>query len=267
MTVTKVNGALTMTNANEAITITPVAGTLTILPKDVTVTAQDKEFAYTGAAQTWPQYDVDSLIGSDTITAVVEGIITFPSDGIVTNELKNHEFTAGMSENYTVGYVNGALTMTNNSSAITLTAASQSWTYDGETHSDTGYTALFGEGLTGERQPDGSYLLSTGDILTAVVEGTITDAGTSDNLVKSYHVKRKAADVTDFYTFKDSKKGEQTVTPVAAKIIPASAPTPDPTPAPTPEPTPAPTPEPTPVPTTEPTPVPTPEPTETVPEP
>ena len=105
MTVTKVNGALTMTNANEAITITPVAGTLTILPKDVTVTAQDKEFAYTGAAQTWPQYDVDSLIGSDTITAVVEGIITFPSDGIVTNELKNHEFTAGMSENYTVGYV------------------------------------------------------------------------------------------------------------------------------------------------------------------
>ena len=75
--------------------ITTEAGTLTINPKAVTVTAQDKEFTYTGEAQSWPEYDVSGLVGDDAISAVVEGSITFPSESPVTNVLKSYEFTTG----------------------------------------------------------------------------------------------------------------------------------------------------------------------------
>ena len=65
--------------------ITPEAGKLTINPKAVTVTAQNKAFTYDGTAQSWPEYDVDGLVGEMTITAVVTGSITFPSESPVTN--------------------------------------------------------------------------------------------------------------------------------------------------------------------------------------
>ena len=103
--------------------------------------------------------------------------------------------------NYNITYLPGTLTVRKNVATITLTADSNSWTYDGEAHADDGYTAAFGGTLTGVQQPDGSYLLSTGDSLTAVVEGEITDFGTVANEVTGYTVKRGEEDVTAYYTF------------------------------------------------------------------
>ena len=55
--------------------ITTEDGTLTINPKPVTVTAKSVEFTYTGTAQSWPEYDVEGLVGNDAISAVVTGSI------------------------------------------------------------------------------------------------------------------------------------------------------------------------------------------------
>ncbi|MBO4881097.1 MAG: InlB B-repeat-containing protein, partial [Firmicutes bacterium] len=86
--------------------ITAQAGKLTIKPKAVTVTAQSHEFTYTGAAQSWPEYDVEGLVGDDAITATVTGSITLPSESPVTNTLASYEFTTGTPGNYTVTTAN-----------------------------------------------------------------------------------------------------------------------------------------------------------------
>jgi len=170
--------------------ITAVDGTLTINPKTVTVTAQDKEFVYTGEAQSWPEYDVDGLIGNDDITAVVTGSITFPSEGTVTNELTGYEFTSGTAGNYSVETANGELTMTKASVAITITAASQAWTYDGDEHSNNTVTVTSGE-------------LLFGDILVATATGSVTnvaDNATGNNpIAAGYKIKHGTEDVTENY--------------------------------------------------------------------
>ena len=143
-------------------TITPVAGKLTILPKAVTITANSDEFVYTGLTQSNAGYDVAGLVGSDTITAVVEGSITFPRESPVTNVLKSYAFTSGMWFNYRVTKVNGALTMTNANEAITITAASDSWTYDGTAHTNPAVSVTSGA-------------LLTGDELVATATGSVTN--------------------------------------------------------------------------------------------
>ena len=180
-------------------TITPVAGTLTINPKKVTVKAQDEAFVYTGEAQSWAEYDVDGLIGSDAISAVVTGSITFPSESPVTNELTSYTFTAGTAGNYSVTTKNGELTMTNASAAITITAASQTWTYDGNEHQDTTVTVTEGS-------------LFEGDQLVATATGHVTDVmetNTGNNpIAEGYKVMHGEEDVTANYV----------ITPVAGTL-------------------------------------------------
>ena len=78
------------------------------------------------------------------------GSITFPSESPVTNELKSYEFTTGTAGNYSVTTANGQLTMTNAEAAITITAASEEWTYDGNAHSNNTVTVTSGQLLTGD---------------------------------------------------------------------------------------------------------------------
>ena len=98
-------------NGKKYIITKVVPGELKINPKTVTITAQDKEFTYNGEAQSWPEYDVEGLVGSDAINAVVTGSITFPSESPVTNVLTSYTFTTGTAGNYTVTTKNGELTM------------------------------------------------------------------------------------------------------------------------------------------------------------
>ncbi len=186
-------------DVTENYVITTEDGTLTILPKAVTVTAQDKAFAYTGEAQSWPQYDVDGLVGDDAISAVVTGSITFPSESPVTNELTSYEFTSGTPGNYTVSTVNGQLTMTAASVAITITAASDEWTYDGSAHQNTEVTVTSGE-------------LLPGDELVATATGSVTnvsDTETGNNpIAAGYKIMHGTEDVTANYV----------ITPVAGTL-------------------------------------------------
>ena len=137
-------------------------GSLIITQKPVKVTARSKAFAYTGTAQSWPEYEVNGLVGNDALTAVVTGSITFPSQSPVTNELTSYQFTSGTPGNYSVTTANGQLTMTHASVSITITAASQSWTYDGNAHTNNTVTVTSGS-------------LLTGDSLVATATGSVTN--------------------------------------------------------------------------------------------
>ena len=185
-----------------------MAGKLTINPKAVTVTAQDKEFTYTGEAQSWPEYDVDGLVGDDAISAVVTGSITFPSESPVTNELTSYEFTTGTPGNYSVTTANGQLTMTNASVAITITAASDEWTYDGAAHQNTEVTVTSGE-------------LLTGDTLVATATGSVTNvADTADGnnpIAAGYKIMHGEEDVTANYAI-TTVAGTLTINPKAVTV-------------------------------------------------
>jgi uncharacterized protein (TIGR02145 family) len=187
--------------------VTTVNGTLTIDPKLVTVKAQDKTFVYTGTAQSWPQYDVVGLIGDDAISAVVTGSITFPSESPVTNELTSYEFTSGTPGNYSVTTHNGSLTMTNASVALTITAASQSWTYDGNVHSNSAVTVTSGT-------------LLAGDALEANATGSVTNvSGTAvgNTIAPGYKVMHGTEDVSANYVI-STQAGKLTIKPKAVTV-------------------------------------------------
>ena len=183
-------------------------GTLTITPKAVTITAQSKAFTYTGEAQSWAKYDVEGLVGDDAITAVVTGSITYPSQGTVANKVESYEFTKGTAGNYSVTTKNGELTMTAADVAITITAASQQWTYDGTSHSNSGVTITSGE-------------LLAGDVLVATAAGSATnvaDTETGNNPVaEGYKVMHGETDVTASYAI-TAVAGTLTITPKAVTI-------------------------------------------------
>ncbi|MBR0352871.1 MAG: hypothetical protein IJH53_06665, partial [Oscillospiraceae bacterium] len=188
--------------------ITTAAGKLTITAKPVTVTAQSHAFTYNGEAQSWDKYDVDGLVGSDKISAVVTGSITFPRESPVTNVLTSYEFTTGTPGNYSVTTENGQLTMTNASAKITITAASKTWPYDGEAHSDTSVTVTSGT-------------LFTGDSLVAEATGSVTnvsDTADGNNPIKAgYKIMHGTEDVTANYQI-TTEAGKLTITPVDITI-------------------------------------------------
>ena len=192
------------TDVTENYAITAVAGKLTITPVELTITAQDKEFTYTGMEQSWPEYDVDGLIGSDAVDAVVTGGITLPSESPVANVVESYEFTSGDAGNYTISTVNGELTMLNASAAITITAASDEWPYDGNAHENTEVKLTSGS-------------LLTGDTLVAEATGSVTnvsDTAEGNNPVKAgYKIMHGTTDVTDNYAIK-AVDGTLTITPV-----------------------------------------------------
>ncbi|MBR3309082.1 MAG: InlB B-repeat-containing protein, partial [Lachnospiraceae bacterium] len=187
-------------------------GRLQIVPKKVTITAKSQEFTYDGTSHSNDSYDVDGLVGEDAISAVVEGSITFPSESPVTNEVKSYTFTTGTADNYEVTTVNGELTMTNASVAITITAASQEWTYDGKAHSNNEVTVTSGS-------------LLTGDTLVATATGSVTnvaDTTTGNNPVaEGYKIMHGTEDVTANYKITASA-GTLTIKPIAITITAAS---------------------------------------------
>ena len=188
--------------------ITTVAGKLTIKPKAVTVTAKSEAFTYDGTAHSNGGYDVSGLVGSDQIEAVTEGSITFPSESPVANKVKSYSFTAGTAGNYSVEAKDGQLTMTKANQAITISAASQSWTYDGEAHTAPDVTVTGGS-------------LLTGDELVATATGSVTnvaDTEAGNNPVKAgYKVMHGTEDVTENYAI-TAVAGTLTVTKAEGTI-------------------------------------------------
>ena len=189
-------------------TITPVAGKLTINPRAVTVTAQDQAFVYTGEAQSWPEYDVDGLIGSDAITAVVTGSITFPNESPVTNELTSYEFTSGTADNYTVTTVDGELTMAVADEEITITAASQAWTYDGSAHRNDTVKVTSGTLFPGD-----SLVATTTDSVKNVSETAVGN----NPIAEGYKIMHGTVDVTANYVI-TANAGTLTINPTPVTV-------------------------------------------------
>ena len=117
----------------------------------------------------------------------------------MTNKLASYEFTAGTPGNYSVTTKDGKLTMTNASVAITITAASDSKTYDGSALTNSSVTVTKGE-------------LLPGDELVATATGSATnvaDTAEGNNpIAEGYKVMHGTEDVTANYT----------ITPVAGKL-------------------------------------------------
>ncbi|MCQ2546296.1 MAG: InlB B-repeat-containing protein, partial [Clostridia bacterium] len=178
--------------------VTTATGKLTVKPRKVTLTSATDSKTYDG-------------------TALVNSNVTVGGDGFVSGEgasydvtgsqldvgTSDNEFTYALNDgtkadNYEIETVAGTLTVERVTTPITVTAASKSKMYDGTPLFDAGFSWTEG-------------ILAEGDVLTAVVEGTITDAGTVNNEVQSYKVMRGNTDVTGNYTFGTSVKGTLTV--------------------------------------------------------
>ena len=179
---------------------TSVDGTLTINKRVVTLTSEGGSKAYDGMPLTKPDVKVtgDGFVAGEVSDIKATGSVTYVSDGEVTNTITYTTGTNFKEGNYTINKVEGKLSITANTNKIVITADSESKTYDGTPLTKSTYTYTQG-------------VLAEGDVLTAVVEGTRTDVGTTANAVTSYQVMRGTTDVTANYTFGTSVDGTLTV--------------------------------------------------------
>ena len=174
-------------------------GTLTVTPRPVTLTSGGGEKKYDGTPLTNPTVTVggSGFVAGEGATYNVTGSQT---DKGSSKNWFTYTLTEGTkADNYTITQEYGELVVTKNTSVINITAKSANKTYDGQALTETRYDFT-------------QNILAEGDVLTAVVEGSQTDAGSSANVVKSYKVMRGGVDVTDFYTFGEIENGTLTVT-------------------------------------------------------
>ena len=180
-----------------------VDGKLTINKRTVTLTSETASKEYDGTPLTKPEVAVtgDGFVAGEVSDIKATGSVTFVHEGKVTNTIT---FTTGEkfnADNYTITKNEGKLSITQRTGegkTITVTANSDEKVYDGAPLTNNGFTH--------------AGALVEGDVLTAVVEGSQTDVGVGDNVVKSYKVMRGETDVTTSYTFADNVKGALTVT-------------------------------------------------------
>ncbi len=185
-----------------------INGTLEIVPATLTVETESATKVYDGTA----------LTAAGKVEGLVEGEeVTFTTTGSQTKVgTSNNTYLLAFDKNadasdYTVEEQLGLLEVTPISKEIVIEAASDSKVYDGTVLTNDGYT--FTEDV-----------LVKGDVLTATVEGSITDAGKAANKVTSYKVENaKGEDVTSCYTFANVVDGTLEVTPVKVVITSGSA--------------------------------------------
>lgn len=178
---------------------TPVNGTLSINKRDVILTSGSGEKTYDGTPLTNDHVEVtgDRFVGNEGATYVVTGSQTLAgqSDNEYTYELKSNTKLS----NYNITKKTGTLTVNQVKEKIVITANNNNKKYDGSPLTDDGYTYTDG-------------ILIKGDELTATVEGSITDAGTAENVVQDYKVMHGDTDVTSCYSFGTSVNGKLSVT-------------------------------------------------------
>ena len=191
-----------------------IDGKLTINLRSVTLKSETASKEYDGTPLTKPDVTVtgDGFVTGEVTDVKATGSVTFVHEGEVTNAITYTEGANFKETNYTISKEEGKLSITKREGegkTITVTANSDEKVYDGAPLTNNGFTH--------------AGALVEGDVLTAVVEGSQTDVGSSDNVVTSYVVMRGETDVTTSYTFGESIIGTLTVTPVAIELTAASA--------------------------------------------
>lgn len=181
------------------VTFIIVDGKLNIAQRKVLMTSADGEKVYDGTPLTNSTVTVtgDGFAEGEGATCTVTGsqLDVGHSPNSFTYELNEGTLAA----NYIIETKDGELTIKPILTEITITAESDEKLYDGSELTNSKFTFTPG-------------ILINGDVLTAVVEGSQTDAGSSANVVKSYRVMRGDEDVTANYIFDDPVDGTLTVT-------------------------------------------------------
>ena len=180
-----------------------VDGKLTINKRTVTLTSETASKEYDGTPLTKPDVTVtgDGFVAGEVTDVRATGSVTFVHEGEVTNTITYTTGEKFNADNYTITKNEGKLSITKREGegkTITVIAANGEKVYDGTPLTNNGFTHV--------------GALVEGDVLTAVVEGSQTDVGVGDNVVRSYKVMRGDVNVTTSYTFTDSVKGALTVT-------------------------------------------------------
>ncbi len=142
--------------------ISTVSGILTVNKAAVTVSAGSATKTYDGTALTSAETTVAGLVSGESITVTNTGSIT---DAGTAENVPAVTWSGAKEGNYTLNLVNGTLTV--NKAAVTVTAGSATKTYDGTALTSTEATVA---GLAG------------GDSITVTNTGSITDAGTAENV-------------------------------------------------------------------------------------
>ena len=100
--------------------------------------------------------------------------------------------------------------------AVKVKSNDATFTYDGNEHSNNGYTVSFNGGVTGNT-------LSTGDTVNADVTGKVkdvSDTADGNNTIKSVTIKNAdGVDVTNCYNIIKKNAGKLTVTPITTPIV------------------------------------------------
>ena len=183
-------------------------GTLVISPRVLTITSGSDSKEYDGTPLTSSEIKVtgDGFVDGEGASYTFTGS---QLDAGSSNNSFTYELNEGtLAANYIIETKEGELTIKPILTEITITANSGEKMYDGSALINGGYTFTSG-------------ILVDGDVLTAVVEGSQLNAGSSANVVKSYRVMRGETDVTANYRFAESVDGKLTVT--ARKVVMTSA--------------------------------------------
>ena len=179
----------------------PVIGTLTVTPVAIELTANSAAKAYDGTPLTDSGYTISSgsFVGEEGLAGVtVEGSQT--AVGSSANTITGHKLKSNtLAKNYTITYANGTLTVTQSEKVITVTANSHTWEYDGQPHSDGGYTVSY-DGQTYTAAAGKTVTLPTGDVVSATVEGTVTnvaDSADDNNVITAVVIKNASGTQTN----------------------------------------------------------------------
>ena len=175
-------------------------GELVINKRTVTLTSETASKAYDGTPLTKPVVTVggDGFVAGEVTDVKATGSVTFVHEGEVTNAIT---FTRGEKfneKNYDITYNTGKLKVTQNEKAITVTANSKSWEYDGQPHSDGGYTVEY-DGQTYKVEAGKTATLPTGDVVKAKITKTVTnvsDSAQNNNTIDGLTIVNAAGEDT-----------------------------------------------------------------------
>ena len=179
----------------------PVIGTLTVTPVAIELTANSAAKAYDGTPLTDSGYTISngSFVGEEGLAGVtVKGSQT--AVGSSANTITGHKLKSNtLAKNYTITYADGTLTVTQSEKVITVTANNHTWEYDGQPHSDGGYTVSY-DGQTYTAAAGKTVTLPTGDVVSAAVEGTVTnvaDSADDNNVVTAVVIQNASGTQTN----------------------------------------------------------------------
>ena len=186
--------------------ITRVPGTLTVEKAPVTVTTGSAAKPYDGTALINSEVSITGLVSGETAIVTATGSQTDVGQGDNTYAI---EWGTANAANYSLSDSLGKLQVTANDTEVILTAESAGGTYNG--------TALTADRVTASGLPSG---FTAG----AVLSGSQTDAGNSENTIISYEILDSAGnDVTCNFTNITTAAGTLTVEPALLTITTGSA--------------------------------------------